>query len=209
MEPAMEEWTLPPPMPAMDWTLPAPISSTSPRPADTWTPEPPWSTPAASSWQPEPEPTADSWLTAAPSVLEWAQPEPEPEPPRPAPAVNKRQALKAVSDLLKELLGAGNSNLNSFKMAQRMLSKHNRIPAAMLESTHPFVRDVQERLVPLLRQITPFQGITDEAVKKLEGYCIDLRRKDFNPAQLKDDIPKKMERFLRFLEARRAAGPAL
>jgi hypothetical protein len=69
--------------------------------------------------------------------------------------------------------------------------------------------DVQDRLVPYLRQITPFQGITDEAVKKLEGYCNDLRRKDFTPAQLKDDIPKKMERFLRFLEALRAAVPTL
>jgi hypothetical protein len=203
-----DEWTLPPPKPAADWT-PAP----SP-PLDTWKPEPSWATPTASSWTPaEPEPTADSWLTAAPSVLDWVQPEPEPEPepepPRAAPAVNKRQALKTVSDVLNELLGAGNSSLSSFRMAQRMLSKHSRIPAAMLESTHPFVRDVQERLVPNLRQITPFQGITDEAVKKLEGYCTDLRRKDFTPGQLKDDLPKKMERFLRFLEALRAAVPAL
>lgn len=203
----VDEWTLPPPKPAVDWTAPPP----SQRPADSWQPEPSWATPAADSWKPEPEPTADSWLTAVPSVLDWAQsePEPEPEPPRAAPVVNKRQALKTVSDVLNELLVAGNSNLNSFKMAQRMLSKHNRIPAAMLESTHPFIRDVQDRLVPHLRQITPFQGITDEAVKKLEGYCTDLRRKDFNPAQLKDEIPKKMERFLRFLEALRAAVPAL
>lgn len=214
--PVADEWTLPPPLPASDWTLP----SAPPRPADTWQPdswkpEPSWATPAAPSWTPEPasepEPAADLWLTPSPSVIDWAQPEPEPEPPpvTAAPAPNKRLALKAVSDTLKDLLGAGNSNLNSFKMAQRLLSKHNRIPAAMLESTHPFVRDVQERLVPLLRQITPFQGITDEAVKKLEGYCTDLRRKDFTPAQLKDDIPKKMERFLRFLEALRAAVPPL
>ena len=172
--------------------------------------------PAATTWVPDPspvpEPSSDMWLTPSPSVIDWAQPEPEPEPePAAAPvsAPNRRLALKAVSDTLKELLGAGNSSLNSFKMAQRLLSKHNRIPAAMLESTHPFVRDVQERLVPLLRQITPFQGITDEAVKKLEGYCRDLRRSDFTPAQLKDDLPKKMERFLRFLEALRAAVPSL
>lgn len=206
----MEEWTLPPPKPAMDWT------SEPLRPADSWKPEPSWATPAAPSWKPEPssepEPTADMWLTAAPSVIDWAQPEPEPEPEpavSPVSAANKRVALKAVSDTLNELLGSGNSGLNSFRMAQRLLSKHNRIPAAMLESTHPFVRDVHDRLVPLLRQITPFQGITDEAVKKLEGYCADLRRKDFTPAQLKDDLPKKMERFLRFLEALRAAVPSL
>lgn len=213
--PDIDNWTLPPPKPAADWTstpqwTPDPEP---PNPVEPWKPEPSWMTPAATAWVPDPspvpEPTADSWLTAAPSVLDWAQPEPDPEPPPAAPAVNKRLALKSVSDTLKDLLGTGNSSLNSFKMAQRMLSKHNRIPAAMLESTHPFIRDVQERLVPLLRQITPFQGITDEAVKKLEGYCTDLRRKDFTPAQLKDEIPKKMERFLRFLEALRAAVPPL
>ncbi len=126
-----------------------------------------------------------------------------------APRPNLRPALKAVSDILTDLLSSTNSNLSSFKMTQRLLSKHSRIPATMLQSTYPYLQEVQDRLVPVLRQITPFRGITDEAVKKLEGYCRDLRRPDLSPAQLKDDVPKKMERLLRFLEALRAAVPTL
>jgi hypothetical protein len=210
-----DDWTLPPPKAASDWTM-DPI----PPPAEPWKPEPSWATPATPAtpvstppWTPDPspEPTADMWLTAAPSVIDWAQPEPEPEPPSMDPGMrpNLRPALKAVSDVLNEVLGSGNANLNSFKMTQRLLSKHNRIPAAMLQSTYPYLQEVQDRLVPVLKQITPFRGITDEAVKKLEGYCRDLRRPDLSPAQLKDDVPKKMERLLRFLEALRAAVPPL
>jgi hypothetical protein len=159
---------------------------------------------------PLPEPTLDTWTSPSPSVIDWAQAEPEPDPPLEAGLrPNLRPALKAVSDVLTELLASGNTSLSSFKMTQRLLSKHARIPAAMLQSTHPYLQDVQERLVPVLKQITPFRGITDEAVKKLEGYCRDLRRPDLPPAQLKDDVPKKMERLLRFLEALRAAVPTL
>jgi hypothetical protein len=215
----IDDWTLPPPKAAADWTM-DPI----PPPVAPWKPEPSWATPAAPaapgasgsspSWMPDPspEPTADMWLTAAPSVIDWAQPEPEPEPPpsmEPGLRPNLRPALKAVSDVLNEVLGSGNANLSSFKMTQRLLSKHNRIPAAMLQSTHPYLQEVQDRLVPVLKQITPFRGITDEAVTKLEGYCRDLRRPDLSPTQLKDDVPKKMERLLRFLEALRAAVPPL
>jgi hypothetical protein len=122
---------------------------------------------------------------------------------------NLRPALKAVSDVLNEVLGSGNSSLSSFKMTQRLLSMHNRIPAAMLQSTHPYLQEIQDRLVPVLKQITPFRGITDEAVTKLEGYCRDLRSPDLSPSQLKEDVPKKMDRLLRFLEALRAAVPML
>jgi hypothetical protein len=200
--PEMDEWTLPPPKAASDWTMdPLPPPAVEPwRPEPSWAPEP----------SPVPEPSSDMWLTPSPSVIDWAQPEPEPEPSMdPGMRPNLRPALKAVSDVLNEVLGSGNSSLNSFKMTQRLLSKHNRIPAAMLQSTHPYLQEIQDRLVPVLKQITPFRGITDEAVKKLEGYCKDLRRPDLSPAQLKDDVPKKMERLLRFLEALRAAVPPL
>jgi hypothetical protein len=199
----MDEWTLPPPKPAVDWTTPP----TPPLPAaGPWKPEP--------SWAPEPssEPTADMWLSVSPSVIDWEQPDPEPEPPSsmdPGMRPNLRPALKAVSDVLNEVLGSGNSSLSSFKMTQRLLTKHNRIPAAMLQSTHPYLQEIQDRLVPVLKQITPFRGITAEAVTKLEGYCRDLRSPDLSPSQLKEDVPKKMDRLLRFLEALRAAVPTL
>ena len=195
--PAMEEWNLPPPIPEYHAEVPAWVA---PDPA------------------PLPEPTVEMWTTAS-TAMDWVQNEPEPPPPPPpppsvaddfgAPRANLRPALKTVSDLLSDLLAPANPNLSSFKMTQRLLSKHARIPAAMFQSTLPYLKEIQERLVPALKEITPFRGITDEAVKKLEGYCTDLRRPNPSPAELKDDFPKKMERLVRFLEALRAAVPLL
>ncbi len=225
--PDVDEWALPPPKAARDWTnevvSPPPPSPLPSRPAS----------PAAPSWKPEPsaplpEPTVETWTPSISPTLDWLQNEPDPAPAPPSPSSptpspfsapslsvepgmrsNLRPSLKTVSDVLNDLLAATNTSLSSFKMTQRLLSKHARIPAAMLQSTHPYLQEVQERLVPVLRQITPFHGITDEAVKKLETYCRDLRRADLSPSQLKDDIPKKMERLLLFLGALRSAVPNL
>ncbi|HEX5715382.1 MAG TPA: hypothetical protein VF179_04435 [Thermoanaerobaculia bacterium] len=180
--PELEEWMLPPPIPEYEVGVPSPTSSTA---------------------------------------MDWVQNEPEPPPPSqyspqfapqfapPFPQANLRPSLKMVSDLLTELLAPANSNLSSFRMTQRLLSKHARIPVAMFQSIQPYLKEVQERLVPALKQITPFRGITEEAVTKLEGYCTELRRPGLSPAELKDEVPKKMERLVRFLEALRAAVPTL
>lgn len=204
--PEIEEWTLPPPLPEYQVEAPPPTRKTRRSEPHKAAPEP----------VPLPEPAADFW-TPGSSAAEWAQPEAKPpsplSPPSPftelAPRPNLRPALKTVSDLLNELLAPANSNLSSFKMTQRMLSKHARIPAAMFQSIFPFLKDVHERLVPALKEITPFHGITDEAVRKLEGFCADLRSPDISPANLKDEIPTKMERLMRFLAALRAAVPNL
>lgn len=162
---------------------------------------------------PIPEYQAEAVDVSSPPIMDWAEPEPTPESPPPppdaGPKANLRPALRVASDLLNDLLAPANPNLSSFKMTQRLLSKHARIPAAMFQSIHPYLKDVQDRLVPSLKQITPFRGITDEAVQKLEGFCNDLRSPNVSPADLKEDVPKKMERLLRFLEALRAAVPNL
>lgn len=191
----IDEWVLPPPKPAADW--PTEVRY------DSWTPPEPSALP---------EPAVEMWTPSSPPAMDWLQTEPEPEPaPEPVeegPRPHLRPALKMVSDVLGELLAPANANLSAFKMTQRLLSKHARIPAAMFQSTQPYLKDVQERLVPILREITPFRGITDEAVRKLDGYCDDLRRSDV-PPHMKEEIPKKMERLVRFLEALRAAVPVL
>lgn len=232
--PEVDDWSLPPPKAARDWTdevltpapppLRPPSKAPSPSRAEAWQPEPSWGNPSTPAWEPEPpeplpEASLDSWTPSISPTLDWlqAEPDPPPMPAPPAPALsvepgmrsNLRPSLKAVSDVLNDLLAATNAHLSSFKMTQRLLSKHARIPAAMLQSTHPYLQEIQERLVPVLRQITPFHGITDEAVKKLESYCRELRRADLSPSQLKDDIPKKMERLLLFLGALRSAVPNL
>jgi hypothetical protein len=183
--PELEEWMLPPPIPEYQVGVASAV----------------------------PEPTMDLWTSS--TAMDWVQNEPEPPSPPPLPAddlalrVNLRPSLKMVSDLLSDLLAPANSNLSAFRMTQRLLSKHARIPAAMFQSIQPYLKEVQERLVPALKQITPFRGITEEAVTKLEGYCTELRRPGLSPAELKDEVPKKMERLVRFLEALRAAVPTL
>ncbi|MFP5288279.1 MAG: hypothetical protein ACLGI9_21265, partial [Thermoanaerobaculia bacterium] len=195
----------PEPLPELeDWMLPPPI--------------PEYQVEVRRGVVPEPEaPAVEMWTS--PTAMDWVQNEPEPPPPPPrppsavddvaAPRANLRPALKMVSNLLAELLAPANPNLSSFKMTQRLLSKHARIPAAMFQSIQPYLKEVQERLVPALKQITPFRGITDEAVVKLEGYCTELRRPSLSPSELKDEVPKKMERLVRLLEALRAAVPTL
>ncbi len=188
--PELEDWMLPPPIP--EYQPPSAVSSYQSSPV--------------------PEPSVEMW--SYPTAMDWVQNEPEPPPPPPTaddlmPRANLRPALKMVSDLLTELLAPANSNLSSFRMTQRLLSKHARIPVAMFQSIQPYLKEVQERLVPALKQITPFRGITEEAVTKLDGYCTELRRPNLSPAELKDDVPKKMERLVRFLEALRAAVPTL
>ncbi|MFL6289875.1 MAG: hypothetical protein ACJ759_03165 [Thermoanaerobaculia bacterium] len=197
---AKPEKTAPPPAPEPlpdleEWRLPPPIPDYQVKVARTF---------------PSPEPGPELWTSS--TAMDWAQNEPEPPPPQAAeltPRPNLRPTLKMASDLLNELLAPANSNLSSFRMTQRLLSKHARIPAAMFQSIQPYLKDVQERLIPVLKQITPFRGITDEAVTKLDGYCTELRRPNLSPAELKDEVPKKMERLVRFLEALRAAVPTL
>ncbi|MFL6203430.1 MAG: hypothetical protein ACJ76J_30050 [Thermoanaerobaculia bacterium] len=197
---AKPEKTAPPPAPEPlpdleEWRLPPPIPDYQVKVARTF---------------PSPEPGPELWTSS--TAMDWAQNEPEPPPPQAAeltPRPNLRPTLKMASDLLNEMLAPANSNLSSFRMTQRLLSKHARIPAAMFQSIQPYLKDIQERLIPVLKQITPFRGITDEAVTKLDGYCTELRRPNLSPAELKDEVPKKMERLVRFLEALRAAVPAL
>jgi outer membrane biosynthesis protein TonB len=205
--PKMDEWMLPPPIPDYDASVASAPAWVAPEPKPS----------------PIPQPTAETWTSS--TTMDWLQNEPEPPSSSPSPPppssfipgmdagaaarTNLRPALKAVSDLLNELLASANPNLSSFRMTQRLLSKHARIPAAMFQSIQPYLKEIQERLLPALKEITPFRGITDEAVKKLEGYCVELRRPNLSPAELKDEVPKKMDRLVRFLEALRAAVPVL
>jgi len=131
--------------------------------------------------------------------------------PPPAPAAPLRPELRSaflkIHETLAELLAPGHPHLNAFRMTQRLLAKSSRIPAGMFQSIHPYLDEVRVLLVPELRRIVPYRGITEEALDRLDGYCYDLLHADPSLATLRDEIPKKMERLLRFLEAVRAAVP--
>lgn len=101
----------------------------------------------------------------------------------------------------------GHASWNAFRMTQRLIDKHSRLPAAMFRSIHPFLQEISDRLVPDLKAIAPYKSLTVEAVQRLETVCQELCREDPTPEDLADEIPRKLERIVRFLDALRAVLP--
>jgi hypothetical protein len=130
-------------------------------------------------------------------------PEPAAEPPL-DPPIDPRPALTRIDAVLQELQSPVNAHWNSFRMTQRLLEKHSRLPAAMFHAINPFLLEITGRLIPDLKGIAPYRGLTLEAVQRLETVCRELCRADPTPAELTDDIPRKLERILRFLDALRS-----
>lgn len=130
---------------------------------------------------------------------------PAPRAPEPAPAaIDPRPVLARIDALLTELQSAGNPHWNSFRMTQRLLEKHSRLPAAMFHAVNPFLLEITGRLIPDLKSIAPYKGLTLEAVQRLETVCRELCEEDPSPAQLTGEVPRKLERILRFLDALRS-----
>ena len=174
--------------------------STPAEPPEAPTPSPPPAAKPAAASRPAPKP---------PAAVQPPEPTPPPAPARPPepPRPDLFPAFRRAHVVLGELLGTGNPHLSSFRMTQRLLEKNARLPGTMYESTHPYLEEIRTKLVPLLRRIAPYQAITDEAVDRLDGYCYDLIHADPSLAPLREEVAKKMERLLRFLEAVRAALP--
>jgi hypothetical protein len=133
---------------------------------------------------------------------------PPPAVPEPAPARrpkgDPRAALGRINAVLADLQASTNPHWSSFRMTQRLLAKHSRIPVAMFHAVNPFLQDILWRIVPDLKTIVPYKGLTDEAVGRLEAVCRELCEGDPDPAQFADEIPRRLERILRFLDGLRA-----
>jgi hypothetical protein len=133
---------------------------------------------------------------------------PAPRSPETEPPVNPRPALMRIDALLTELQSTTNPHWNSFRMTQRLLEKHSRIPGAMFHAINPFLREIADRLVPDLQALAPYKGLTLESVQRLEAVCRELCQADPTPAELMDEVPRKLERILRFLDALRSVVPS-
>jgi hypothetical protein len=132
--------------------------------------------------------------------------EPPPElPPVPAikPPADPRQILAHIDAVIVELQSPANQNWNSFRMTQRLLGKHSRLPSAMFHAVNPFLVEITNRLVPDLKAIAPYKGLTLEAVQRLEAVCRELCQDDPSPTQLADEVPRKLDRIVHFLDALR------
>jgi len=124
--------------------------------------------------------------------------------PPPKTAVDPGAGLARIHALLIDLQAPTNAHWSSFRMTQRLLEKQSRMPVAMFHAVNPFLREIVERLVPELRRIVPRQGITEEAVARLEAVCHELCEGNPEPAQFAEEVPRKLERILRFLDALRS-----
>jgi len=182
---------------------PAPPKPPAPAPA-------PPRKPAAAAPPPAPLPafaaelpafTADELLSPLPDDMATAPP---PPPAAPAAPVDSRAALMRLRFRLDELQAPTNASWNNFRLAQRMLEKHARLPGAMFHSINPFLQEIAVHVVPDLKTIAPHKGLTLEAVLRLETVCRELCDTDPSPAEMVSEVPKKLERIVRFLDALRS-----
>jgi len=142
-----------------------------------------------------------------PQVPQAAAPKPKPLPAPPPPAtpqpVDPRLVLARIEAALGELQSPANQQWNSFRMTQRLLEKHSRLPSAMFHAVNPFLQEITSRLIPDLKAIAPYKGLTLEAVQRLETVCRELCQENPSPAQLADEVPRKLDRIVHFLDALR------
>ena len=187
-----------------------PAAAPPPAPAPTPPPvQPDWQ---SAVWQPEASPAEhlrpidfEPGYDPAPEppLMAFDVELPPPEPPR-----DPRIILARIHQRLIDLQSPTNPHWNSFRMIHRLLGKHARIPDAMYKDIHPFLQEIVEHLVPDLREIVPYKQVTADTVQKLEILCNALRRLDPSPDQMKQEVPLRLERILRFLEALRSVIPA-
>jgi hypothetical protein len=190
-----------PPAPAPAPAPPPPKKAAAPAPPPKRTP-PPAPPPPTPPIEEAPAFTVDELLSPLPDFLAEPPP-PKPAPPPAARPVDPRAAMARIRAKLDELQAPTNANWNNFRLAQRMLEKHARLPGAMFHSINPFLQEIADHLVPDLKLIVPNKGLTLEAVQRLETVCRELCNTDPSPADMVSEVPKKLERILRFLDALR------
>ncbi len=192
----MPEPGAPPKKPAAKPAIPVPPPVPASPPV-----QPDWQ---SAAWQPEPSPVEHLRpIDSEPPLMAFDVELPPPEPPS-----DPRVVLARIHQRLIDLQSPANPHWNSFRMIHRLLGKHARIPDAMYKDIHPFLQEIVEHLVPDLRAIVPYGQITVDTVQRLEILCNALRRLDPSPDQMKQEVPLRLERILRFLEALRSVIPA-
>jgi len=187
--------------PAPAPSLAAPAAPPRPLPASTPAKSP--KPPVASV--PPPRRSSPSPPPAPPPIAQVAPPVPSPPPAAPRlPAEAPEKVMARIQAVLVDLQAPTSAHWSSFRMTQRLLEKHSRIPVAMFHAVNPFLQDILWRLIPDLKKIAPYKGLTAEAVARLEVVCRELCEGDPDPASFADEVPRKLERILRFLDGLRA-----
>jgi hypothetical protein len=109
---------------------------------------------------------------------------------------------------LSALQSPDNSAWSGFRMLQRLLDRHSRIPPSMVQGAHPFLFAVLNELVPEL-EVAAGQGLVPaEARSRLVDCCLVLTRDDLAPEQMDHEVPASLRRLQRLLQGLTAATAA-
>ncbi|HEV8630184.1 MAG TPA: hypothetical protein VGV61_07690, partial [Thermoanaerobaculia bacterium] len=157
-------------------------------------PPPPASPPARVAPPTPPAPSAEAPIAPAP-------------PPSVAPEPG-RETVEQLHGMLVALQSADNQHWSSFRMLQRLVGRHTRIPPSMVQGAHPFVYEVLNSLVPQLEAAAALGAVPQEARKRLVECCLSLSDDRLTPDQMVDEVPANLARLHRLLEGLTAATAA-
>ncbi len=150
--------------------------------------------------------TAPTAVRPLPLPVRAPVPSAAPAAPAPAPLSAAQQAL-LVQDLrrrLSALQGAQSVRWNDFRLVQHMLERHRRMPDEMTRGARPFIEELHTVIVPDLKRLAPYRGLTIELVDRLDGTCRALLA-DQGLTAMADTTPlQRLERLQRFLDALQA-----
>ncbi|HXT21788.1 MAG TPA: hypothetical protein VN923_13640, partial [Thermoanaerobaculia bacterium] len=159
--------------------------------------------PAVAAAAPEPPP----WTAASAAPRAAAARKSDATPPS-GELARRRETLEQLLAILQSLQSGENPHWSSFRMLQRLLDRHARIPPSIVQGAHPFVYEVLNGLVPQLEVAASFGAVPQEARRRLVECCTALTDDSLSPAQMVEEVPAHLARLHRLLEALQAATAA-
>lgn len=109
---------------------------------------------------------------------------------------NRQQAMQSLGDLerlLDVLTAPSTPSLRSFQLIQRLLRQKRTIPPAMLQSMQPYLRELENDLLPLLTS-GPLASRFSSFAAGLAQDCQLLGRPQLSPELLAGPVPEAMDR---------------
>jgi hypothetical protein len=188
-------------LPGLPPELTAPLAADPGSQEVIWEPPPPLAPPSAPS------------ITAPPEVVAQAPPTPASTSPLATPrstppSGDRGEVLERLHRRLTSLQAPDNPLWSGFRMLQRLLSRHTRIPPSMVQGAHPFLFEVLNELVPEL-EAAAAQGLVPAEVRtRLIEACLGLTSTSLTPEQMASDVPAHLGRLQRLLQGLTAATAA-
>ena len=113
-----------------------------------------------------------------------------------------RAALESLRETLGGLQAPGNQRWASFRMIARLLEQRSQIPPAMLGEIHPFLQDLNEKLIPALGRVEGSGGFPPDTADSLLQHCrVILDTESPSQRQIREELGPRVLKLHRLLEA--------